>query len=73
MNDTWGLEEMRFFQGATIHIFERGGERLFHTDNPDIRWDGTYKGKHLPTGTYYWKIEIKETGEIRKGILNLIK
>lgn len=73
VNDTWGVAEMRFFEGAVIQIFERSGQRLFLTQNPDTGWDGTRNGKPLPVGTYYWIIQIKETGEIRKGVLNLLR
>ena len=73
VNDTWGVAQMRFFQGASIQIFERSGQRLFLTQNPDTGWDGTRNGTPLPAGTYYWIIQVKETGEIRKGVLNLIR
>jgi gliding motility-associated-like protein len=73
VNDSWGVAEIRFFAGASIQIYERSGQRLFLTINPDTRWDGTHNGKPLPVGAYYWIIQIKETGEIRKGVLNLIR
>ena len=72
-NDTWGVPEVRFYEGARISVYDRGGLRLFYTENPDIRWDGTYNGKEMPVGTYYWVIQILETGEIRRGVLNLIR
>jgi gliding motility-associated-like protein len=72
-NDEWGVPELRFYEGVRIQIFNSGGSRLFYTENPDIRWDGTYNGKEMPVGTYYWVIEILETGEMRRGILNLIR
>ncbi len=72
-NDTWGVPEVRFYEGARISVYDRGGSRLFYTENPDVRWDGTYDGKEMPVGTYFWIIEIGETGEIRKGMLNVIR
>jgi gliding motility-associated-like protein len=72
-NDAWGVPELRFYEGVRIQIFNSGGSRLFYTENPDIRWDGTYEGKQLPVGTYYWVIEVIETGEMRRGMLNLIR
>jgi gliding motility-associated-like protein len=72
-NDTWGVPEIRFYEGARISVYDRGGSRLFYTENPDIRWDGTYNGKEMPVGTYYWVIEVIETGEMRRGMLNLIR
>ncbi|OYX24007.1 MAG: hypothetical protein B7Z16_01355 [Algoriphagus sp. 32-45-6] len=73
MNDTWGVPEIRFYRGARVQVFERSGERVFYTEDPDVRWDGTYQGKELPVGTYYWVLELRETGETRRGMLNLIR
>lgn len=72
-NDAWGVPELRFYEGVRIQIFNSGGSRLFYTENPDIRWDGTYNGKDMPVGAYYWVIEVIETGEMRRGMLNLIR
>uniref|UniRef100_UPI0040487E98 T9SS type B sorting domain-containing protein n=1 Tax=Algoriphagus sp. TaxID=1872435 RepID=UPI0040487E98 len=72
-NDNWGVPEIRFYEGARISVYERGGIRVFYTENPDIRWDGTYDGKNMPVGSYYWVIEVIETGEMRRGMLNLIR
>jgi gliding motility-associated-like protein len=72
-NDAWGVPELRFYQGVRIQIFDRGGNRVFYSENPDQRWDGTFEGKEMSIGTYYWIIEILETGEMRRGMLNLIR
>jgi gliding motility-associated-like protein len=72
-NDTWGVSGMRVFQGVRIQIFDRGGVQVFSTENPDVRWDGTFEGKEMPVGSYFWTIEIGETGEMRRGVLNLIR
>ena len=72
-NDTWGVQEIRFYEGARISVYERGGGRVFYTENPDIRWDGTYNGKEMPIGSYFWVIQIDETGETRRGMVNLLR
>jgi gliding motility-associated-like protein len=73
VNDNWGVPGIRFYEGSRISVYDRGGVRLFYTENPDISWDGTFEGKNMPVGTYFWTIEIGETGEIRRGMLNLIR
>jgi gliding motility-associated-like protein len=72
-NDTWGVPGIRFYEGARISVYDKGGSRLFYTENPDVRWDGTFEGKEMPVGSYFWTIEIGETGEMRRGVLNLIR
>ena len=54
-------------------MYDKVGTRLFYTENPDKRWDGTYRGKDLPVGSYFWIIEVIETGQMRRGTLNLIR
>lgn len=72
-NDTWGVPDLRVYEGVRISVYDRGGVRMFYTENPDIRWDGTYEGKDMPIGSYFWTIEVIETGEMRRGMLNLIR
>jgi gliding motility-associated-like protein len=72
-NDKWSVPGLRFYEGARVSVFDKAGDRLFYTEIPDQGWDGTYKGKQLPIGSYYWVIEALEVGEIRRGILNLIR
>ncbi|MFB9210303.1 MBG domain-containing protein [Echinicola jeungdonensis] len=71
-NDTWGVPELKFFEGIRIMIFEKSGKRVFLTDNPEVKWDGTYNGEFLAPGAYFWVIKNQLTGEIRRGVLNLI-
>jgi gliding motility-associated-like protein len=72
-NDTWGVTDLRVYEGVRISVYDRGGVRMFYTENPDVRWDGTHQGKEMPIGTYFWTIEVIETGEMRRGMLNLIR
>jgi gliding motility-associated-like protein len=72
-NETWGIPELRFYLGVRIQVYERGGVRVFYTENPDVKWDGIYKEKDMPIGSYYWIIEVEETGETRRGIVNLLR
>jgi gliding motility-associated-like protein len=73
INDDWGVPGIRFYGGARIEVFDGGGIRMFYTEDAKIRWDGTHKGKAMPVGSYYWIIEVDETGEQRKGIVNLLR
>ena len=42
-----------------ILIYNRWGELLFHADGYQQDWDGTYQGKDLPVGTYYYIIDSR--------------
>ncbi|WP_338221395.1 FG-GAP-like repeat-containing protein [Algoriphagus sp. oki45] len=73
VNDTWGVPDLRYFRGARVQVFDRGGQRMFYTEDPDQKWDGTFNGKEVGVGTYFWVIEVEETGELRRGVLNLLR
>ena len=73
VNDKWAVPGLRFYDGARISVFDKDGTRMFYTEIPDLGWDGTNNGKELPIGSYFWVIEAIEVGEIRRGILNLIR
>jgi gliding motility-associated-like protein len=73
INDTWGVPDLRYFRGVRVQVFDRNGERLFYTEDADTRWDGTYQGKEMPVGTYFWVVEVIETGNVRRGILTILK
>jgi gliding motility-associated-like protein len=73
INETWGVPALRYYTGPRIQVFDNGGRRLFYTENPDTKWDGTYEGKTMPVGSYVYVIKVAETGETRRGILNLLK
>ncbi len=73
VNDTWGIPDLRYYEGVKISVFDMGNNRLFYTEDPDVRWDGTFDGKAQPVGSYLFVIEVEETGELRRGMLNLLR
>jgi gliding motility-associated-like protein len=38
----------------TLQIFDRWGELIFQSNNPQNSWDGTYKGKLMPLEVYIY-------------------
>ncbi len=43
-----------------FRLFNRNGLELFRTDNPRINWDGTYKGKIVSPGVYFYQCDVWE-------------
>ncbi|WP_169724996.1 MBG domain-containing protein [Algoriphagus terrigena] len=73
VNDTWGVPGLQYFTGGRVQVFDRGGQRIFYTEKPQERWDGTFEGKEMPAGSYVWIVESRESGEVRRGVLTLLK
>ncbi len=63
--------------GYNMQIYDRWGELIWETNDISVFWDGTYQGKVVQSGTYTWKIVIKDpyTDERRDfvGHVNVLK
>lgn len=57
-NDTWILDLISLFPDCEVEVYNRWGEQLFYSKAYPIPWNGQYKGKDLPVGTYYYVINL---------------
>jgi gliding motility-associated-like protein len=73
VNDTWSLPHLSVYPKCLVRIFSRSGEQIFTSHGYQKPWDGTYKGKALPAGTYYYIIYTHENSNPVAGWLQLIK
>lgn len=61
INDTWAIRGIQYYPTATVDVFDRWGQRVFHSvgyGNEKV-WDGTLLGTRLPEGVYYYYIDLK--------------
>lgn len=60
-----------------LEIFNRWGQMVFKSYSSDVQWDGTFKNKDLPSGTYIYKIKTTTYGDkqkiIKSGTISLIR
>ncbi|RYE27674.1 MAG: gliding motility-associated C-terminal domain-containing protein [Sphingobacteriaceae bacterium] len=49
-----------------LHIYNRNGALIFDTVNTMKFWDGTFNGRPVSTGTYYWVFEGYENYDHKK-------
>jgi gliding motility-associated-like protein len=40
-----------------FEIYNRWGELVFQTNDPNVGWDGTYKGEQAPPGVYVYQVK----------------
>jgi gliding motility-associated-like protein len=59
VNDTWVIQNLDTYPGATVDVFNRNGEKVFSSVGYSTPWDGRYNGVNLPMGTYYYVIDPK--------------
>jgi gliding motility-associated-like protein len=80
VNDQFGLPlsiacpDLPLFE---LMIYNRWGQNIWATDNPGIRWDGTYQGKQQELGVYVWSLlyqqSTEEQPQRRTGTVSLIR
>jgi gliding motility-associated-like protein len=76
INDRWLITNGNCLISAKAQVFNRYGAKVFESDNYKNDWDGTYKGKPLPDGTYYYVISfniLNGKTELLKGNVTILR
>ncbi len=71
-NDYFHIVNLEHYDKASIRIYNRWGSLVYSKDNYKNDWDGRASkggavGSKLPTGTYYYVLEISDNGEKKNG------
>ncbi len=61
------------YPGATVDVYDRSGQIIFHSLNYDRDWDETFKGKPLAIGTYYYVINPRNGKGVFSGSITIIR
>lgn len=73
INDTWTIRELQYYPKSAVTVFNRLGQKVFSSVGYAVPWDGTYDGKILPTGTYYYIIDLKDGGKAVAGWVTILR
>jgi gliding motility-associated-like protein len=73
-NDTWKIKNIDLFPNAEVFIYNRWGELVFNSKNLSAnQWNGTYKGKLLPTDSYHYILYLNDGSKPRSGVISIIR
>ena len=68
-NDLFVPRENLFVESVDFRVFNKWGDLIYKTDDPQLNWDGTnLKGREVDDGTYYYTCEIFQSNELGVGI-----
>lgn len=75
INDFFEIENASAFPDILVEVYNRWGTKLFSSDgySDEKRWDGTYNGKEVPVGTYYYVIIPYSDAEPITGNVTIIR
>ncbi len=57
-NEKWIIDYIDQFPDNIVEVYNRWGEQLFFKKGYNGEFDGKFKGKDLPVGTYYYVINL---------------
>jgi gliding motility-associated-like protein len=64
-------------ESMSLSIYDRWGERVFFSEDIEITWDGTFRGKPAENGVYVYKLIItianEDESRMETGNINLIR
>ncbi len=73
INDTWNIKALNSYNDYELSVFNRYGRIVFTTKNYSKPWDGSFNGRALPVGTYYYLIDFKQGLPKLKGFVVILR
>ncbi|MEO8794128.1 MAG: gliding motility-associated C-terminal domain-containing protein [Daejeonella sp.] len=73
INDKWQILALNTYPEANIKVFNRYGKIVFNSLGYAQEWDGTFEGKSIPTGVYYYIIDLKNNTELISGNVTIFR
>ncbi|MBL7743094.1 MAG: PKD domain-containing protein [Chitinophagaceae bacterium] len=73
IHDTWLIPNLTDYPGCTVEVFNRYGQPVFYSSGYGTPWNGTYNGKGVPVGTYYYVIKLQNGFKPMTGSVTVLK
>ena len=71
-NDSWRIAGLDSYLALSVKVYNRLGNTVFEQNSYSTPWNGTYKGKKLPAGVYYYVINIKDSKQLLSGYVSIL-
>jgi gliding motility-associated-like protein len=72
VGETWVIRNIDSYQTCGLVVFSRSGQKVFNAKPYQNNWDGTFNGKPLSDGDYYYVMNCDDGRKI-KGAVRLIR
>jgi gliding motility-associated-like protein len=70
--ETWVIRNIDSYQACNLVVFSRSGQNVLQTRGYQNNWDGTFNGKPLSDGDYYYTFNCDDGRKI-KGAVRIIR
>ncbi|MCC6460323.1 MAG: gliding motility-associated C-terminal domain-containing protein [Saprospiraceae bacterium] len=58
-NDLFETNSSCVYLYYRLMVFDRWGNQIFMSEDPQVGWDGRYRGKELPPAVFVWVLELE--------------
>ena len=73
INDTWEIPTLSAYPNCAVNIFSRYGTMVYKSVGYARPWDGTFNAKQVPSGTYYYIIDLKNGKDKITGAVTILR
>lgn len=70
-NETFFIKGIEKFPNNKVWVYNRWGNQVFYAEGYRSTWDGTWNGKVLPDGTYFYLIDLGDNSDRLAGFLQI--
>ncbi|MCD6065442.1 MAG: Ig-like protein [Bacteroidetes bacterium] len=72
MNDQWVIKNIESYPDNQVTVFNREGNVVFQKTGYMNDWEGTFNGKSLPDGAYFYIVKFDNSEKVLKGDINIL-
>jgi len=72
-NDHWRIPFLDPLLNASVNVYNRYGQIVYHSESTTVDWNGTCNGLPQPAGAYVYSIRFKSGYPDMKGTILLIR
>ncbi|MDD2387100.1 MAG: gliding motility-associated C-terminal domain-containing protein [Bacteroidales bacterium] len=72
INDTWEIDYIEMYPSAYVNVFNRWGQHIYQAKSNEDFWDGKWKGKYVPAGSYQYVIDLRNGMEPFTGVVVVV-
>jgi gliding motility-associated-like protein len=73
-NDEWIITNIDMYPDAEVRVFNRWGRLVYRERNiMSNPWDGTFRGKPVPTDSYHYILDLHDGSNPRSGVISVIR
>jgi gliding motility-associated-like protein len=73
MNETWKINGLQNWPNHYLKVYNRWGNLVYEAKTYQSDWDGTWKNKKLPDGTYFYILELGDGGGTKRGYVVILR